>query len=87
MAFNFDEIKIDQVFINNISKSERNTKLTQASINLGHDLGARIVAEGVEDMATAELLSTMDCDILQGYAISKPLDIDSFIQFSTKYRM
>ena len=83
--FQFDELKIDKLFIDNISSSERDCKLTQASINLGHDLGAKVVAEGVEDEATASLLIQMNCDILQGYAICRPVPIDEFIRFKNHY--
>lgn len=71
-AFSFDEIKIDRMFINDITRIDRNLKLTRASIELGHNLGANVVAEGVEDKETADLLIQMGCDILQGYFIGRP---------------
>ena len=48
---------------------------------LGHDIGAKVVAEGVEDLESARLLIDMGCDILQGYFISKPLFADDFLAF------
>ena len=71
-SFNFDEIKIDRRFINNITSVERDRKLTRASIELGHQLGATVVAEGVEDAQSASILADMGCDVLQGYFIGRP---------------
>lgn len=79
--FNFDEIKIDRTFIQDIARSERNLTLTEASISLGHSLGAVVVAEGVEDDQTAEMLVARGCDILQGYGISRPLGFEDFTKF------
>lgn len=77
-AFNFDEIKIDRRFINNITSVERNRKLTRACIELGHHLGANVVAEGVEDAETASMLVDMGCDVLQGYFIGRPQLLGDF---------
>jgi len=89
-AFNFDEIKIDQMFINDITRIDRNLKLTKASIELGHNLGAKVVAEGVEDKETAEMLIDMGCDILQGYYIGRPqvtTDVDEYMRTAGSFRM
>ena len=75
-AFQFDEIKIDRMFVKEISRIERNRKLTQTSIELGHHLGAIVVAEGVEDKESANMLIDMGCDVLQGYFISRPVIVD-----------
>lgn len=80
--FNFDEIKIDKTFIQELARSERNLKLTDACISLGHSLGAVVVAEGVEDEQTAELLRAHGCDVLQGFGISRPLPLDEFRKFA-----
>jgi EAL domain-containing protein (putative c-di-GMP-specific phosphodiesterase class I)/ABC-type amino acid transport substrate-binding protein len=84
-ALHFDEIKIDKTFISDIAQSERNLKLAQASITMGHELGASIVAEGVEDHATIGLLEAAGCDHLQGYCISRPLALDDFVQFAKDF--
>jgi EAL domain-containing protein (putative c-di-GMP-specific phosphodiesterase class I) len=83
--FAFDEIKIDKTFIDGILQSERNLKLTQASISLGHDLGALVVAEGVEDEDTVALLVQKGCDVLQGYCICRPMPADEFVNFSEDF--
>lgn len=79
-----DEIKIDQNFVANMLKSERDMAIVKAVIDLAHNFSMKVVAEGVEDKAIAEKLTEMGCDILQGYFFDKPLRIDLF---ETQYRM
>ena len=68
------ELKIDIALISRLTAkdNERDVDLVRATIELGHALGLRIVAEGIEDPATMELLSDFGCDLGQGYFISKP---------------
>ena len=68
------ELKLDRRFIVPLSggRRSRDSELVRATIDLGHALGLRIVAEGVEDEATLELLAELGCDIAQGYAIGRP---------------
>lgn len=84
-AFIFDEIKIDKMFIRDLSEIDRNQTLTKASIELAHSLGAKAVAEGVEDKESAELLIAMGCDVLQGYYIGKPIVVTDFKQHLDAY--
>jgi diguanylate cyclase (GGDEF)-like protein len=68
------ELKLDRVFIAALTGDDRGRALdlVHATIELGHALGLRIVAEGIEDSATLELLSGLGCDLGQGYYISTP---------------
>jgi diguanylate cyclase len=68
------ELKLDRVFIAALTGDDRGRALDliRATIELGHALGLRIVAEGIEDPATLELLSSLGCDLGQGYYISMP---------------
>jgi diguanylate cyclase (GGDEF)-like protein len=68
------ELKLDRVFVAALSGDDRHRALdlVRATIELGHALGLRIVAEGIEDAATLELLSSLGCDLGQGYYISMP---------------
>lgn len=77
-AFIFDEIKIDRLFTRYLPEIERNQTLTLASIELAHSLGAKVIAEGVEDKESAELLIAMGCDILQGYYMGRPVVVSDF---------
>jgi predicted signal transduction protein with EAL and GGDEF domain len=54
------------------SDSERECDLVRSTIELGHAMGLRIVAEGIEDRATLDLLTRLGCDVAQGYFISRP---------------
>jgi EAL domain-containing protein (putative c-di-GMP-specific phosphodiesterase class I) len=51
----------------------RDRELVRSTIELGHGLGLRVVAEGVEDEATLDLLRELRCDLAQGYFISRPV--------------
>lgn len=69
-------LKIDKLFIDDISSAECNTALTDSIIDLGHKIGLTIVAEGVETNHQLEYLQCNQCDIIQGYLFSKPLPPD-----------
>ena len=71
-----DEIKIDRSFVLKMSTSEGDRTIVQASIDLAHKFGKRVVAEGVEDTTTLRLLEEMGCDQAQGYLISRPLSAE-----------
>jgi EAL domain-containing protein (putative c-di-GMP-specific phosphodiesterase class I) len=68
------ELKLDRSFINELASSgdDRNLALVRSTIDLAHALGLRVVAEGVEDEASLELLGELACDLAQGYLISRP---------------
>jgi EAL domain-containing protein (putative c-di-GMP-specific phosphodiesterase class I) len=69
------ELKLDRRFIQPLARGRRsrNSELVRATIDLGHALGLQIVAEGVEDAATLELLDELGCDIAQGWEIGRPV--------------
>jgi len=68
------ELKLDRSFIASLEAedNERTIELVRSTIELGHSMGLQIVAEGVEDSSTLELLVELGCDIAQGYCISTP---------------
>jgi diguanylate cyclase (GGDEF)-like protein len=68
------ELKLDRSFINGLSGPgrRRELELVKATIDLGHAMGLRVVAEGIEDKATLDLLTELGCDLAQGYYISMP---------------
>jgi EAL domain-containing protein (putative c-di-GMP-specific phosphodiesterase class I) len=72
------ELKLDRVFISRLTSPDgsRDLNLVRATIELGHALGLRIVAEGIEDLETLELLSELGCDLGQGYFIGVPKPAD-----------
>jgi diguanylate cyclase (GGDEF)-like protein len=68
------ELKLDRTFISGLVGADRDRELdlVRSTIELGHAMGLRIVAEGIEDKATLDLLSDLGCDFAQGYCISRP---------------
>jgi diguanylate cyclase len=69
------ELKLDCALITGLGSNgeARDYELVRATIDLGHAMGLRVVAEGIEDAATLELLRELGCDLAQGYLISKPM--------------
>ncbi len=74
-----DEIKIDKSFVLHMGNSAEDAAIVRSTIGLGHDLGLTVVAEGVESPATLELLSSLGCDLAQGYYIGRPMPIPELI--------
>jgi len=66
------ELKIDRSFVMDLPRNEDNAVLIQSAVDLGHNLGLNVVAEGVEDEATLQRLREMGCDLAQGYHIRRP---------------
>jgi diguanylate cyclase (GGDEF)-like protein len=73
-----DELKIDRSFVSPMLSDESDLIIVRSTINLGHDLGLQVVAEGVEDEETLERLANLGCDLAQGYHFSKPLPPEAF---------
>lgn len=70
-----DELKIDASFIRTLSENSHDAVLVRSTIDLGHSLGLKVVAEGVEDQETLDLLALFGCDRAQGYLIARPLPL------------
>ena len=74
-------VKLDGSFISTIERNVSAQAVVRAAIEMSHALGKYVVAEGVEDAAQMALLSTMGCDIAQGYHLSQPLPAAEFAEF------
>ncbi len=72
------ELKIDRSFVTPMLKDDSDLIIVRSTINLGHDLGLRIVAEGVEDERTLMRLALLGADMAQGFHLSKPLPPEAF---------
>ncbi|RMH87234.1 MAG: EAL domain-containing protein [Actinomyces sp.] len=66
------EIKIDRAFVAGMLDNENDYIIARSIIDLAHNLGHRVVAEGVEDAATATLLEQLGCDLAQGFLFARP---------------
>jgi EAL domain-containing protein (putative c-di-GMP-specific phosphodiesterase class I) len=62
-------------------RDESDLIIVRSTINLGHDLGLNVIAEGVEDAATLQRLAGLGCDLAQGYHISRPMPGQAFRQW------
>lgn len=71
--FPVDLLKIDRSFITEVTERHDDAVITRAVINLAHNLGLRVVAEGVETKAQLNFLKNHHCDLAQGYLISRPI--------------
>lgn len=71
-------IKIDKSFVIDMLANADSAAIVRATIVLAHDLGLKVVAEGVEDQAMWDRLAALGCDVAQGYHISKPLPAEQF---------
>ena len=74
-----DEIKVDQTFRIGMLDCADDAVIVRAAIDLGHNLGVTVVAEGVEDEATLLALAACGCDIAQGYGIARPMPGDRLL--------
>jgi len=72
-----NEIKIDQSFVKGMVDNRSDRVMVQSTIGLAHSLDRKVVAEGVEDHETLDLLIEMGCDVAQGFAVGRPMSIDS----------
>ena len=75
------ELKIDKLFVLQLTSSHRDPLIVRSTIDLAHALEMEVTAEGVETQAAMALLTVMGCDMVQGYLISRPISIDAFRQF------
>jgi EAL domain-containing protein (putative c-di-GMP-specific phosphodiesterase class I) len=71
-----NEIKVDRSFVIGMLDSDNDVALVRATVDLAHSLGARAVAEGVEEPRLAEALRGIGCDLAQGYWLSRPVPAD-----------
>jgi len=77
----FSEIKIDQSFVIQATNDAEALAIVEMTIMLGHKLGMAVVAEGVEDQQTWDLLAGLGCDVAQGYFMAKPMPEEQFFEW------
>ncbi len=73
-----DEMKIDRTFVMDLPQNPDDAAIIQATLNLAHDLGLAVVAEGVESAAALHWLTAQGCEQAQGYYISRPMPAETF---------
>jgi len=83
--FPIDRLKIDQSFIRNSLINLDDRMITKTIITLGHSLGLKVIAEGVETIDHENFLREEDCDEVQGFKYTKPIPADKFLTFVIDY--
>lgn len=73
-----DELKIDQSFVKELAPGNDDAVIVRSTIEMGHNLGLEVVAEGVEEARALALLRSWGCDVIQGYYISRPVPAVEF---------
>ena len=76
-----DELKIDKSFILDMTEDNEDSMIVRATVDLAHNLGLKVVAEGVVSYKSWSLLSALGCDMAQGYYISRPLTADQITRW------
>jgi diguanylate cyclase (GGDEF)-like protein/PAS domain S-box-containing protein len=82
-----DEIKIDRSFVSDMMRDENNAVIVRSTIDLGHSLGRKVVAEGVEEEAILAELASLGCDYAQGHYLSPPLPAEELIPWLNRARV
>jgi diguanylate cyclase (GGDEF)-like protein len=75
-----DELKIDRSFVTDMNLNEPHAAIVRSVIELGHNLSMRVVAEGVEDEAGVTSLRALDCDLVQGYHLARPMPLELLLE-------
>ncbi|WP_221892339.1 EAL domain-containing protein [Teredinibacter haidensis] len=76
-----DELKIDGSFVKDLETDQNDAVIAKTIVALGHNLGLKVIAEGVENEAQRVFLENVSCDAFQGYLFSKPLPVEEFVDF------
>ncbi|SMC22575.1 diguanylate cyclase (GGDEF) domain-containing protein [Clostridium acidisoli DSM 12555] len=85
--FPIDGIKIDKSFIDKINESKKELTIVKNIINLAEEIGIEVVAEGVEEKRQLESLIDINCNKIQGYIFSKPIDSNEIINYLNKFTL
>ena len=81
------ELKIDRAFVKDLDRREEDAAIVRSTIELGHNLGLRVVAEGVETLAQLQRLSAFGCDYAQGYLLSRPVPAAEFSAWAASFHL
>lgn len=79
--FPINHLKLDRSFVHEIGQGAGSSVICDATIGLAHNLGLKLVAEGVETQAQYDYLAQKGCDLIQGYLFSRPIPADEALEF------
>ncbi|MDH5258899.1 MAG: EAL domain-containing protein, partial [Gammaproteobacteria bacterium] len=81
----FTELKIDRAFVNDAATNNDARAILESSVALAKKLNLKIVAEGVENQADWDLIEKLECDMIQGYFVSKPMPGDEIVAWKKSW--
>jgi EAL domain-containing protein (putative c-di-GMP-specific phosphodiesterase class I) len=79
------EVKIDRSFVFRVEKEAADSTIVRATVTLAHDLGLRVVAEGVENDLAKVLVAEMGCDLYQGYGLARPMPAEQVLAWLARH--
>jgi len=79
-----EEIKIDKSFVINVDHDLSNSVICQSTIDIAHNMGMKVIAEGVESLGSWRILKNLGCDAAQGYYLSRPVRGRDFVKWLTE---
>tara|TARA_R110000744_G_scaffold10654_6_gene33052 strand:+ start:6841 stop:9114 length:2274 start_codon:yes stop_codon:yes gene_type:complete len=79
-------LKVDKSFVLKLDSQQGDQKIVRSVIDLAHNFGLNVVAEGIENQATLKLLHGWGCELAQGFYMSKPLPLNDFVQWHKKHQ-
>ncbi|WP_404402258.1 EAL domain-containing protein [Idiomarina seosinensis] len=79
--FPIHTLKIDKAFVDDISNNDKDRNMVASIVAMAHNLGLKVVAEGVETQTQLEILKTLRCEFIQGFYFAKPMSADDLIRF------
>jgi EAL domain-containing protein (putative c-di-GMP-specific phosphodiesterase class I) len=80
------ELKIDKSFVMDMLSNDRDRIMVQKTIEMGHELGMHVIAEGVETQEQLDLLRAYGCESAQGYFFSRPIPVKEMVNWLETYR-
>lgn len=84
--FPITELKIDKSFVLNMINSDEDAMIVKSTIDLAHNLGLKVIAEGVETESVLDMLNALNCDMAQGYFIERPVPVSEFEDWYASYQ-
>lgn len=82
-----DEIKVDRSFVDRMASNQKNYAIVRATIEMGHALGAAVIAEGVEEQADLDVLNQLSCDGAQGFLLCTPAAPEELVRWLAAPRL
>ncbi|MGM0481126.1 MAG: EAL domain-containing protein [Pseudomonadota bacterium] len=84
--FPIHTLKVDKAFVDDITRDDKDRNMVASIVAMAHNLGLKVVAEGVETQTQLEILKTLRCEFIQGFYFAKPMPADDFIRFIEQHQ-